>query len=89
VAPAVQARKLITQIDPEYAMGAPTEGPMRFVIVIGKDGHVANQTFISGNPWLVQPAIEALRRWVYQPTLVEGSPVEVVTEVLVEFKPGQ
>jgi hypothetical protein len=89
VAPAAQARKLIAKVDPEYATGAPTEGPMRFVVVIGKDGRVVSQTLISGNPWLLQTAVEALRRWVYRPTLVNGQPVEIVTEVRLEFKPGQ
>ena len=86
VAPAEQTQKLITKVDPEYATGAPAEGPMRFVVVIGKDGHIVSQTLISGNPWLLQTAVEALRRWVYQPTLVNGRPVEVVTEVRLEFK---
>jgi len=86
VAAAEQTQKLITKVHPEYAAGAPAEGPMRFVVVIGKDGHIVRQTLISGNPWLLQTAVEALRRWVYQPTLVNGRPVEVVTEVRLEFK---
>jgi protein TonB len=44
------------------------------------------ETHIGGNLWLVQTAVEALRRWVYQPTIVNGTPVEVVTEVRVEFR---
>src|ERR1039458_5932436 len=48
------------------------EDPVRFVVVIGKEGHIVTETLISGNPWLVQTAVEALRRWVYQPTLVNG-----------------
>jgi len=89
VAPAVQARKVITKVDPLYETGAPTEGPMRFVVVIGQDGRVVSHTLISGNPWLLQTAVEALRRWVYQPTVVHGRQVEVVTEVQVEFKHAQ
>jgi len=87
VAPEVQARKLITKVDPDYAASPPTEGPMRFVVVIGKDGRVVSQTLISGNPWLLQTAIEALRQWVYQPTLVSGRQVKIVSEVRVEFTP--
>jgi protein TonB len=65
------------------------EDPVRFVVVIGKEGHIVTETLISGNPWLVQTAVEALRRWVYQPTLANGRQVDVVTEVRLEFKPGQ
>lgn len=87
VAKAVQARKLITKVEPTYAAGAPREGPMRFVVVIGEDGRVVGQTLVGGNPWRQEAAVEALHRWVYQPTLVNGKQVEVVTEVQVEFKP--
>jgi len=86
VAPVVQARKLLTKVDPETPPDAQPEDPMRFVVVIGQDGRVVRETCISGNPWLVQTAAEALRQWVYQPTLVNGKPIAVVTEVRVECK---
>lgn len=59
VAPAVQAQKLITKVDPDYADDEGVEAPMRFVVVIGKDGHIVREFFISGNIWLVQTAVEA------------------------------
>ena len=86
---AVQAQKLIAKVEPEYPAGASFEGPLRFVVVIGKDGHIVGETSISGIPWLVSIAREALHRWVCQPTLVNGTQVEVVTEVRAEFKFGQ
>jgi hypothetical protein len=85
VPPDVQAQKLVTRIDPEIAAQSSTEPPLRFVVVIGKDGHIVSERVISGNPWLVDTAADALHRWVYRPTLVEGRPVEVVTEVRVEI----
>ena len=88
VAPAVQARKLIAKVDPEFLDGTGTEAPMRYVVVIGRDGRVAREFKISGNPWLEQTAIKALRGWLYEPTLVNGKAVEVVTEVRVEFQRG-
>jgi hypothetical protein len=89
IASAVQAQKLIAKVEPEYPAGASVEGHLRFVVVIGKDGHIVGETSISGIPWLVSIAREALHWWVYQPTLVNGTQVEVVTEVRVEFKSGQ
>jgi protein TonB len=40
---------------------------------------------ISGHPLLVPAALAAVKQWVYQPTLLNGAPVEVVTEVEVPF----
>ena len=59
---------------------------MRFVVLIEKDGRIASEFLISGNPWLAQMAVTALREWVYEPTLVDGKSVEVVTEVRVGFR---
>jgi protein TonB len=39
----------------------------------------------SGHPLLVPAALEAVKQWVYQPTLLNGQPVEVVTQVEVSF----
>ena len=58
---------------------------MRFNITIGKDGHVGNVTLISGHPLLVPAAQEAVKQWVYRPTLLNGDPVEVSTVVDVQF----
>jgi hypothetical protein len=87
VAPEVQERRLITKVDPQTAGDA--EERLRFVVVIGKDGRIAREVLIDGNPWLRQAAVEALRRWVYAPAIVNGEAVEVVTEVRVEFKAGE
>ena len=41
---------------------------------------------ISGHPLLVQAALDAVGQWIYQPTLLEGKPVEVDTEIDVFFQ---
>jgi TonB family protein len=84
----VQASKLIRQPAPEYpalAKQARIQGTVRFTVVIGKDGTVQNITLVSGHPLLVPPAQDAVRQWVYQPTLLNGSPVDVITTVDVNF----
>jgi periplasmic protein TonB len=43
---------------------------------------------LSGHPLLVPAALEAVKTWVYQPTLLNGQPVEVETTVDVNFPPG-
>jgi protein TonB len=40
---------------------------------------------VSGHPLLVPSALEAVKQWVYQPTLLNGEPVEVVTQIDVNF----
>jgi protein TonB len=58
---------------------------VRFSVTIGKDGHVSNIRLISGHPLFVEAAREAVRQWVYRPTLLNGDPVEVTAEVDVPF----
>jgi hypothetical protein len=58
---------------------------LRFVVVVGEDGRVVRETYISGNYWLIEAGVEALHQWLYSPTLVDGKTVEVVSEVKVEF----
>ena len=44
---------------------------------------------VSGHPLLVPAALEAVKQWVYQPTLLNGEPVEVVTQIDVNFTLSQ
>jgi len=53
--------------------------------VIGRDGAVQNLRLVSGHPLLIEAAKKAVARWRYQPTLLNGEPVEVVTEIDVNF----
>lgn len=84
----VQAAKLVRQPKPIYpplAKQARISGTVRFNAVIGKDGTIQNLTLVQGHPLLVQSAQDAVRQWVYQPTLLNGEPVEVVTQIDVNF----
>jgi periplasmic protein TonB len=44
---------------------------------------------ISGHPLLVPSATEAVKQWVYRPTLLNGDPVEVITQIDVNFTLSQ
>jgi protein TonB len=88
----VQAAKLIRQPKPPYpplAKQARIQGTVRFNAVIGRDGTIQNLTLVQGHPLLVPSATEAVRQWVYQPTLLNGEPVEVVTQIDVNFTLSQ
>lgn len=84
----VQQVKLVRQIEPVYpplAKAARIQGTVRFTVIVGKDGAVQQLQLISGHPLLVPAAQEAVKQWVYQPTLLNGEPVEVLTQIDVSF----
>jgi protein TonB len=88
----VQAARLVNQPKPSYpplARQARIQGVVRFNAVIGRDGSIQNLTLVSGHPLLVPSATEAVRQWRYQPTLLNGDPVEVVTTIDVNFTLSQ
>ncbi len=53
--------------------------------VITVDGTIRDLRVMSGPPLLVAAALAAVQQWRYQPTLLNGAPVEVATEIEVNF----
>ena len=85
----VQAAKLISQPIPAYpalARQAQVQGSVLLHAIISKDGHVEQLSVITGHPLLIEAALEAVRKWRYRPTLLNGEPVEVDTTITVLFK---
>jgi protein TonB len=84
-----QARlvKQVPAVYPELAGRAHISGSVNFNVLIAKDGTMRNIRVVSGHPMLVAAALDAVKQWVYEPLLVNGSPVEVVTTVTVNFAP--
>lgn len=86
----VEAAKLFTQVMPVYPEAAKTAGSQGTVIlraVIDKDGtplllHVVNGEI---DPLLARSAVEAVSHWRYRPTLLNGEPVQVATEIQVVY----
>jgi protein TonB len=70
---------------PKLASMAHIAGTVRLKAVIGRDGTVEDLTLISGHPLLIQAAEAAVKQWIYKPTLLNGVPVEVETEIAVHF----
>jgi periplasmic protein TonB len=84
----VQSAKLIFGPKPLYppiARAARTQGTVRIQAVIARDGSIQHLQVVSGPPLLIAVALEAVQRWRYQPTLLNGQPVEVITEIDVNF----
>jgi protein TonB len=53
--------------------------------VIDQQGHVSDIRVVQGHPLLIPAAIEAVKQWEFEATLLNGQPVEVATEVSVDF----
>jgi protein TonB len=84
----VEAANLIKKVLPAYpqlAKSAHVQGTVRFTARIGKDGRIQNLKFASGPSPLVDSATAAVKQWVYRPTLLNGEPVEVITQIDVNF----
>jgi len=84
----VQAANLIRKVQPVYpplAKAARISGVVRFTVIIDREGNVANLQLVSGHPLLVEAARQAVAQWAYKPTWLNGAPVEVVTQVDVNF----
>ena len=83
----VQRQKLrdVPPVYPELAKQAQIQGVVRLDIVIDKQGHVSNIRVLGGHPLLIPAALDAVKQWEYNPTLLNGQAVEVATEVSVNF----
>jgi protein TonB len=87
----VQSARLIFGPKPAYprlALATRTQGTVRIQALIGRDGTIRNLQVLSGPPLLLAAAIEAVQQWRYRPTLLNSEPVEVVTEIDVNFNIG-
>jgi len=80
--------KLLYKVIPQYpdiAKRTRTQGTVRLVGVIATDGTIQSLQVVSGHPFLVAAAVEAVRQWRYQPTVLNGQPVEVMAPIDVTF----
>lgn len=79
---------LVSKVNPIYpdeAREKHIQGVVLLQATINKEGNVANLQLISGDPLLAPAAIEAVKQWTYRPYLLNGTPVEVNTQIQVNF----
>jgi len=89
VDPDEQQKRLVHPIAPDYpevARQAGIEGDVALRVLIGKDGAVSDIDVLSGDPVLARAAMRAVEQWHYQPALLGGWPVNVVTTVTLAFR---
>src|SRR5262249_9240554 len=78
----VMESKLIHRVDPVKSAHG---GAVVLDVLIDLQGHVEKIQVVSGPPELTPPAIDAVKQWIYQPTLIQGVPREVSTRVTARF----
>lgn len=82
---------LIRRVQPVYpplARTARIQGPVVLYAVISRAGTIDNLRVLSGHPLLVPAAIEAVRQWRYRPYILNSEPIEVETQITVNFLLG-
>ena len=80
---------LIKRVQPRYpqaALASHAEGSVQLEATISQDGSVVNPRVLSGDPLLAGAALEAVRKWRYKPYSLDGNPVEIQTQITVNFK---
>jgi protein TonB len=80
-----QKVRAVAPVYPAIARAARIEGMVILDAVIGTDGRVSQVRLLRSIPLLDQAAMDAVRQWVFTPTLLNGEPVPVVMTVTVAF----
>lgn len=79
---------LIRRVQPVYpplARNVRIQGPVVLAAVISKAGTIDNLQVLSGHPMLVAAAIDAVKQWRYRPYILNNEPIEVQTQITVNF----
>jgi periplasmic protein TonB len=88
VGESVIAARLVRRVQPVYpilAIQVRREGRVELHAIISKDGSIESLEVVSGDPMFIHSALAAVRDWRYQPTLLNGQPVEVDTSIVVIY----
>jgi len=79
---------LLHEVQPVYpalARQARIQGTVELRAIIGKTGAIENLAVVRGHPMLAPAAVEAVKQWRYRPYLLNGEPIEVETDITVNF----
>jgi protein TonB len=85
----IQQAELVYRKAPDYpklARDSGASGIVELTATIGTNGRVKSVVVVKGHPLLRQAAVDAVKQWVYKPTILNGMPVEAQTQVVLNFK---
>jgi periplasmic protein TonB len=80
---------LLKKVQPKYppnALRLRLEGAVQLMATISKNGDISVVKLLTGDPQLSHAAIDAVKQWKYKPYLLNGEPVEIQTQITVNFK---
>lgn len=77
--------KRVMPVYPPMAKNARISGKVHLMGIIAKDGTIQKLELLDGHPLLVRAALDAVRQWIYRPTLLNGEPVDVISPIEVNF----
>ena len=84
--------KAIIQVRPEYpplARQARIQGEVQIDAILDEQGNVIDMKVVSGHPLLYQAALDALKKWKYEPTYLNDRPIAIEMIVKISFQLGQ
>ena len=88
VSQGVMAGNLVHKVDPDYPVEAKADHIQGDVILratIDREGKIVELKSVQGDPLLVEAALKAVKQWKYKPFLLDGVPLEVESQVTVNF----
>ena len=88
----VRPPKIIVKVQPEYpplARQVHIQGQVQIDAVLDEQGNVIEMKVVSGPPLLYQAALDALKKWKYEPTYLNDQPIAVQMIVTITFQLGQ
>ncbi len=80
---------LIKRVQPRYpqnSLSMRIQGAVQMEATINKEGNISNLKVVSGDATLARAATEAVKQWRYKPYYLNGEPVEIQTQITVNFK---
>jgi len=80
---------ILKRVAPEYPKNAlmmRIEGTVELAATISKEGDIKDVKVLSGNAQLSHAAVQAVKQWKYKPYLLNGEPVEMETQITMDFK---
>jgi protein TonB len=81
-----QVAKLVPPVYPKLARQARVAGTVVLEAIVTAEGKVAEIKVVSGHPLLVQAAIDCVKQWEYEPTLLNGVPTPIILTAKVHFQ---
>jgi periplasmic protein TonB len=78
--------KKVSPSYPQNALRMHIEGTVELLATISKEGNITHIKVLSGDAQLARAASDAVKQWKYKPYLLNGEPVEIQTQVTVNFK---